>query len=137
MKLLRDALADARLRQFVLYAICGGTGVGVDLALYSSLIWAECNYQVANAVGYAAGTLASFALNRHFTFKTYDKTLRRLGLFFATAFLGYLVSGTLLWLLVGRLDWNPLLAKLATLAVVLVLQFSLNRAITFRPPTGT
>jgi Predicted membrane protein len=132
---LQPYLQDTRLRQFVLYAVCGGTGVLTDLLLYSLLVWAGVGYQWANAAGYAAGTLVSFALNRHFTFQTYDNTLHRLGLFLATAFTGYLVSSMLLWLLVSRLDVNVFAAKLLTLAVVLVLQFTLNRTITFRTPT--
>lgn len=136
MNILRTAIADPRLRQFVLYAVCGGTGVLVDLSLYTLLVWLQVNYQAANAVGYAAGTLVSFALNRHFTFQAYDKTLQRLGLFFAAALVGYLASSALLWFLVGMLGWAPLPAKLATLSFVLVLQFSLNRAITFKASTG-
>jgi putative flippase GtrA len=136
MKLLRVALADPRIRQFVLYAVCGGSGVCLDLCVYTGLIWLHVNYQLANAAGYLAGTLLSFALNRHFTFQTYDKTMRRLGLFAATALVGYLVSSALLWGLVSVLGWNPLWAKLATLVVVLILQFSLNRAITFRSPAS-
>ncbi|KLD75828.1 GtrA family protein [Xanthomonas hyacinthi] len=136
MKPFRAALEDPRIRQFLLYAICGGTGVCLDLCLYTVLIWLDTNYQIANAAGYIAGTLASFTLNRHFTFQTYDRTLQRLGLFLGTALIGYLVSSALLWVLVSILGWGPLWAKLATLAVVLVLQFSLNRAITFRAPTS-
>jgi len=123
MKFICSALADTRIRQFLLYAVCGGTGVLLDLCIYLALIWPGINYQIANAAGYLIGTLASFALNRHFTFQTYDRTLRRLGLFVATALVGYAVSSALLWVLVSYLSWNPLLAKLATLAVVLVLQF--------------
>lgn len=136
MKFISATLADTRIRQFLLYAVCGGTGVLLDLCTYTALIWLGVNYQIANAAGYLIGTLASFALNRHFTFQTYDKTLRRLGLFIATALVGYVVSSLLLWILVSYLTWDPLLAKLATLAVVLVLQFSLNRAITFRSPAS-
>ncbi|WP_295917693.1 GtrA family protein [uncultured Xanthomonas sp.] len=136
MKTLRTAIADPRLRQFVLYAVCGGTGVMVDLSLYTLLVWLHVNYQAANAIGYAAGTLVSFVLNRHFTFQAYDRTLQRLSLFFAAALVGYLASSALLWLLVGVLDWAPLPAKFATLFFVLILQFSLNRAITFKASTG-
>lgn len=136
MTVLRATLSDTRLRQFFLYVLCGGTGVLVDLSLYALLLWYHCNYQVANAIGYIAGTLTSFWLNRHFTFQMYDRTLHRLGLFFATAFTGYLVSGTILWMLVTKLDWGPLPAKLAMLLVILVLQFSLNRALTFKAAKG-
>jgi len=134
---IRALLANPRLRQFIVYAICGGTGVAIDLATYTVLIHQHWNYQLANAIGYAAGTLASFLLNRHFTFRTYDRALQRLALFFGTALVGYLVSSALLYLMVSMLLWSPLLSKLATLAVVLVLQFSLNRAITFRASMDT
>lgn len=129
---LGKILAHEDARKLLLYAICGGSGVLLDLATYTVLLAFEINYQVANACGYVAGTLLSFALNRHFTFQTYDNTLRRLAMFCAAAGVGYLISTVVLWLLVDRVGLNPLLAKIATLGVVLVVQFSLNRAITFR-----
>ncbi len=102
------------------------------MAVYSLALFNGVGYQLANAAGYAVGTLISFVLNRHFTFQTYDRTLLRLLMFFGMAFIGYLSSSALLWLLVSTLKINPILAKVATLGFVLVLQFSLNRAITFR-----
>ena len=135
MKTIEALMKDARVRQLVLYAVCGGTGVLTDLVLFTALVHYGVNYQVANAAGYAAGTLASFILNRHFTFQVYDKAFRRLALFFGTALIGYLASSALLWVLVSVQGYPPLPSKVATLAVVLVLQFSLNRAITFRAST--
>lgn len=116
-----------------MYAVCGGTGVLIDLTIYSLLVERSIGYQPANFASYASGTLVSFLLNRHFTFKTYDRTLQRLGLFLATALLGYLLSSALLWVLVGIFSIHPIAAKLATLVFVLILQFSINKAITFRP----
>jgi putative flippase GtrA len=123
---------NPKFRQFIFYAICGGTGVTVDLACYSALIFSSVEYQLANAVGYAAGTLVSFFLNRHFTFKTYDRTVRRLVMFLATAGIGYAISSTMLWTFVKLLNIHPITSKLMTLAVVLAVQFLINRAVTFR-----
>lgn len=135
MKALDAIIKESRVRQLMLYAICGGTGVMADLILFTVLVHCDVNYQGANAAGYAVGTLASFILNRHFTFQVYDRALRRLGLFFGAALVGYLVSSALLWVLVSAMGYPPLPSKIATLAVVLVLQFSLNRAVTFRATT--
>ncbi len=135
MKIVDTLMRDPRVRQLVLYAVCGGTGVLTDLVLFTGLVHYGVNYQVANAAGYATGTLASFILNRHFTFQVYDKALRRLVLFFGTALIGYLVSSALLWILVSIQGYPPLPSKIATLVVVLALQFTLNRAITFRAST--
>jgi putative flippase GtrA len=129
---LKQLLLHAEARRFALYAICGGSGVLVDLGLYTTLVLAGVGYQLANAAGYAMGTLLSFVLNRHYTFRVYDSPLRRMALFFGIAGTGYLISTALLWVLIEHLHLNPLTAKLVTLGVVLVVQFSGNRAITFR-----
>jgi putative flippase GtrA len=87
---------------------------------------------VANAAGYLAGTLVSFVLNRKITFGVRDQVVRRLALFLGVAAMGFLTSALLLWLLVDVLAIEARYAKLLTLPVVVVLQFSLNRWITFR-----
>jgi len=119
--------------QFLLYCLCGGIGVSTDYAIYylsySGGLW----YQGANALGYLAGTLMSFTLNRWLTFGMRDRVLQRLALFLAVAAFGFSCSALMLWALVQQLHLDPRLAKLATLPVVVVLQFLLNRRITFNP----
>ncbi|QYR52731.1 GtrA family protein [Lysobacter soyae] len=128
---------SAAIRQFVLYAICGGSGVLTDLAIFGALVSNGANYQLANFAGYAAGTLISFLLNRKFTFDAKDRPFERLALFLGTALLGYIVSSALLWVLISKLNFSPFVAKIATLGVVLVLQFSINKAVTFRTTEGS
>lgn len=119
-------------RKIILYAICGGGGVALDLLLFSLLIHLRVPYQYANASGYLAGTLLSFALNRVITFNKRDKTGARLVSFLVVAALGYGASALLLWLLIENFGMTPILAKLATLFFVLAFQYSLNRFVTFR-----
>jgi putative flippase GtrA len=130
-ELIRSAAGNPQLRTFFVYALCGGMGVCTDMLLYTALVLGNVDYQIANAAGYASGTLVSFLLNRHFTFKVYDKVLRRLVLFFGTAAVGYALSAAMLWVFVERIGIHALPAKAATLVVVLVVQFSLNKAISF------
>lgn len=125
-------LNSPALLQFVLYALCGGSGVALDFVLFSLLVHAGFWYQFANLAGYVGGTLLSFVLNRAFTFKVFDRPLLRLAVFCGVAFTGYLVSTAMLWWMIEGLLLHPILAKLLTLGVVLVLQFSLNRLITFK-----
>ena len=132
---IQAILENQGLRQFCLYALCGGSGVLVDFGSYAGLLHAGLNYQIANFVGYLLGTLVSFGLNRHFTFQAYDNTLRRLAMFLGAASVGYAISVVLLWVLVEKIALDPLIAKLLTLFVVLVVQFTINRSITFRNST--
>ena len=120
-------------RQFLLYCVIGFSGVGLDFGIYSLLVkTGTLNYQAANAVGYASGTLLSFFLNAKFNFRVTDKIALRLLSFFGVALLGYLASAATLQLLIGHFAFNKYLSKAATLFVVVLLQFNLNRLISFR-----
>ena len=90
------------------------------------------NYQAANAAGYASGTLLSFALNSRFNFRVTDKIALRLASFFSIALLGWLVSAALLQLLIGHYGLGKVISKLITLFIVVLLQYNLNRRISFR-----
>lgn len=118
-------------RQFLLYCICGGSGVLTHSALYYLLLAMGVAYTVANAAGYLAGTLLSFALNRVITFDMRDQTGKRLLLFLFTAGLGFLASHTLLWLLVEIMQVSKILALIPTIPTVVILQFGLNKRLAF------
>lgn len=119
-------------QKLITYAFFGGTGVLSDIGVYSLLIGMGLNYQIANASGYLMGTLLSFFLNRHYTFKVKDKIVKRLMSFLLVAFIGYLSSALLLYVLVENLSMDAILAKISTLFFVLIIQFTLNKKITFK-----
>jgi putative flippase GtrA len=120
-------------KQFLLYCVIGASGVTLDFGSYSLLLkFSGLHYQAANAIGYTAGTLLSFVLNARYNFCIRDWLVVRFFSFLGVALLGWLVSAALLRLLVGQLSVNPYLAKLGTLAVVVLLQYNLNRRFSFR-----
>lgn len=121
---------------FLLYCLCGGMGVATDFAVYYVALQLGAWYQGANVLGYASGTLVSFLLNRVVTFGVRDKVVQRLALFFAVAGVGFTASALMLWLLVDVLAMDAAVAKLLTLPVVVLVQFSLNRRITFSVGTA-
>jgi putative flippase GtrA len=120
-------------RQFLLYCLIGASGASLDFGTYSLLVntrWLD--YQGANAAGYACGTLLSFTLNARYNFRLTDHLHWRLASFFGVAFLGWLVSAGLLHVLIGGYGANKYAAKLASLVVIVLLQYNLNRLISFR-----
>jgi len=120
-------------RQFLLYCVIGFSGVGLDFAIFSLLIKTNAaDLRVANAIGYASGTLLSFVLNAKFNFRTTDRILLRMLSFFGVAALGLFVSDCVLRLLVNHWHQDKYLAKMATLVVVVALQYNLNRLLSFR-----
>ena len=120
-------------RQFVLYCLIGASGATLDFLVYSAIVkWGGGHYQIANAIGYAAGTALSFTLNARFNFKVRDWLAMRLVSFFGVATLGWAASAGILQMTVGWLGWNKYLAKLATIFVTVLLQYNLNRLLSFR-----
>ena len=120
-------------KQFLLYCVIGASGVTLDFGIYSLLVKTRLlDYQAATAAGYSSGTLLSFILNARFNFRVTDKIPLRLTSFFSIAFLGWLVSAGLLHLLIGRFNFDKYLSKFATLIVVVLLQYNLNRLLSFR-----
>lgn len=118
--------------QFFLYCLCGGIGVAADYSVYFAALTFGLWYQAANILGYLCGTVISFFLNRKITFAVHDRMGHRLAIFIGVAAIGFSASALMLWLLVDVIMINAKLAKLLTLPVVVVIQFSLNRRITFR-----
>ncbi len=118
--------------RFLIYCLCGGTGVLTDYLVFHVGLTSGVWYQYANGLGYMAGTLVSFFLNRIFTFGVLDHLLKRLFMFLAVASVGFGVSVVMLWVLVDVIHLDARMAKLLTLPMVVVIQFSLNRLITFK-----
>lgn len=117
--------------QFLLYCLCGGIGVTTDYLIYYSALSFGLWYQAANVLGYFSGTLVSFFLNRKITFAVHDKVVSRLAIFLGVAAIGFSVSALMLWVLVDAMMFDAKIAKLLTLPVVVVIQFAMNRRLTF------
>ncbi len=122
--------------QLLLYCICGGIGVTADYFVYYSALTFGVWYQTANIFGYLSGTLVSFFLNRKITFGIRDKLAYRLAMFLGVALIGFSVSAVMLWFLVDLMLVDARIAKLLTLPVVVIIQFSMNRRITFLKNTS-
>jgi len=117
--------------KFFLYCLCGLMGVLTDLIVYFISLKFGIPYLSANALGYLSGTIISFILNRKFTFGVHDKIALRFVIFICVAIVGFSVSTLMLWIMVGVLDVGEQLAKLFTLPVIVLLQFFLNKWLTF------
>lgn len=120
-------------RQLVLYCLIGTSGASLDFLIYSAIVkWGGGHYQIANAIGYASGTALSFTLNAWLNFKVRDWLAMRLMCFFGVASIGWMTSASLLQIMVGWLGWNKYFAKLMTTFVTVLLQYNLNRLLSFR-----
>lgn len=120
------------MKKLLLYGVFGSFCAGIDVISFHFIIGFGLHYQLANTLGYTLGTLISFLLNRSFTFKVTDAIGYRLSSFLGVAAVGYLFSSAFLFVAIQVYGMDADFTKVASLPFVLVIQFTLNKLITFR-----
>lgn len=116
-------------RHFTLYTLIGAFSAFCDWLLFV-VLYAVFKTPVVNFISYAVGTLISFFLNARVNFQVFDKMGARLVNFLTIAAIGAVTSTTLIYLLTA-INISPAIAKILTLPLVLILQYTLNRKFSF------
>lgn len=122
-----------RFRNLILYGIIGGLCATLDFCIYTIL----CHFDImpylwANVISIHCGIFTSFLLNRTFNFKVKDKVTQRFLSFYIVGLIGLGISEGLLYLMVNIGDCSELFSKLISVIVVALVQFILNKYITFK-----
>lgn len=122
-----------KYRELVVYCMIGATGATLDFVIYATLTsCVEFHYQLANFIGVSFGIVNNFFWNYFFNFKVRGKMLLRLASFYCVGMIGCMLSAGCLCLFIEQMKLNTLVAKLGTIFLVTVVQFCLNKFITFK-----
>jgi putative flippase GtrA len=121
-----------RQRSFLLYGVIGVSGATLDFILFELLCRAEISMQWANFISVSAGIVNNFFLNARLNFKVHDRLFRRFIAFYGVGMVGLALSALILEVGVGWLGISARLAKVSAIVIVVVTQYSLNRAVSFR-----
>lgn len=122
-----------RYETFVLYCLIGGVALSMDVGLFWLLDGlTELPVIVSNGLSIMTAMIYSFLMNAFFNFRTRSGLGKRFIMFGLVTFLGFLISSLILWTLSDLIGLNSVLAKILTLPVVFVVQFSLNSRFTFK-----
>lgn len=123
----------SRFRNLILYGIIGAFCAGLDFGIYTALcFWDIMPYLWANIISIHVGIFTSFVLNRSINFKVKDKVKTRFISFYTVGLVGLGISTLMLWLMVDMAHLNEIVCKLITIVVVALVQFLLNKHITFK-----
>jgi putative flippase GtrA len=129
----RARLNSAATRQFIKFAIIGVSNTVLDFIIFSGLHWLGLNYLVANVISFSTAVLNSYYWNRRWTFRSQNTNWRaEMVKFIAVSIIGLVGNEAILWTLVSRGSWTPVMGKIAATAVVLIWNFIANRLWTFR-----
>jgi len=90
------------------------------------------NTDTSHVISSAAAIINNFILNSYFTFKVTDKKVRRFFTFIGVAAVGLVISTTLMTIFVGKFGMDEMLSKALALAIVVAIQFLVNKFFTFK-----
>ena len=123
----------ARYPRFRNYLLIGASAAAVDLAafliLFNLLAFSAVG---ANLLSVSIATVESYTLNALFNFKTRDRVLLRFTSFAVVAILGMVLGTSLIYLMHDVLGIDGNLAKILVMPLVVVVQYLLNKHISFR-----
>lgn len=133
-KLLKLA---GRFENFIKYCMIGVTGVTLDFIIFF-LLYKKLgiHYQFANIISVSCGITNNFLLNAFFNFKVKDRLLFRYLQFYAVGMIGLSLSALILYVFIEKLRFEALTAKIMTIFVVVGIQYTLNKAFSFRKFKG-
>jgi len=128
------------------YIMVGVVGLGVEWGSFFILRDVfNINYILSHIIGSGLAITNNFILNSYFTFKATDKMWRRAASFFGIAAVGLVISSVLLPVFVRLFNWGldytdfsisqkviQNIAKLGSTGLVTILQFFLNKYVTFK-----
>ena len=122
-----------KFRNLILYGIIGSCTATLDFLIFTGLtLWTSIHYIVANVISCGIGILCSFLLNRKYNFKVTDHIMRRMLIFFSVGIFGMFLSSVILHFCIDNMQWNELFSKVTSIVIVVIIQFLLNKYISFR-----
>ncbi len=125
----------ATVRQFLKYGVVGASNTIVQFVVYSVGVTIGVDYLVALVIGYLAGALNSYVLNRHWTFRAGHVAHSTSGSRFALVTACAIAANLgLLYLLVHHLGVAKIPAQAILVVPILAVTFPINRWWSFAHP---
>ena len=119
------------IREMFLYGIIGGTSSLIDALLFILLRKTGLHIYLSNFISINVGITISFILNTFFNFKKKDNIKKRAFSFFSIGYVGLLISLLIFYVFVTKMHFNELIVKLFSIIFVAMVQFVLNKLITY------
>lgn len=122
-----------KFKEFIKYCLIAAVGGILDLLLFITLhAYTGIHIQIINLISMFTGVTTNFILNYHFNFKAHSKFFRRYLSFLTIGATGFLIVSIAVFIFVQHLGLNALIVKISATMFATVLQYLLNRYISFR-----
>jgi len=139
-KIIHEKLPEREmiLGQFIRYFFTGGVAFIVDFSLFSLFLYGfEWHYLLANLMGLLGGLVVNYLISISWVFSACKRTLNQKKgleflLFCLIGFIGVGLNQLLMYLMVGHLVMNAMIAKIMAAAIVLLWNFGARKILLFK-----
>jgi putative flippase GtrA len=120
------------MKQFSRFLLVGITNTGLGFAvIFACMYLGRLTAELSNAVGYLVGLVASYLLNRHFTFRSASRPSTELIRITFVFLFAYIVNLIVLIVLLRELEINALLSQVLAAAAYIGMVYVLNKNYVF------
>ncbi len=122
--------------QLVKYVLIGILGLIVDFGVYTILTYFKMNVEIANIISSTCGIINNFFWNSFTNFKVYNKLFLRFISYFLVGQITTVFTTFSLFIFTTKMGMPHLPVKIVATFVATLIQFVINKLITFRRKLG-
>lgn len=132
MKKVDVLLHSESFNQLVKYVLIGILGLVVDFGTYWILTDININVEIANMISSTCGIINNFFCNSYTNFKVHNRMFLRFVSYFLVGQITIVFTTISLFIFATKLGFPHLIVKVIATIVATLLQFVLNKFVTFR-----
>lgn len=129
---LMNSMSMILSKEFMLFALVGVMNTIISFVAYSSLVFINVPYLIANIISYLIGMLNSFILNKKFVFNKQGENKDYFVKFSIVNLITLSLQTGILYLFVTVMGLQIYYSQIAVTFIVLLLNFAGNKLWTFR-----
>lgn len=123
--------------QFIKFGIVGVSNTLISLAIYYILVYFNCNYIVANTIGFIISVLNAYYWNNKYVFKSKEELgkrdkIKKLVKVYMSYGVTFVLSTVLLYVMVDLMHISEYLAPILNLCVTVPINFVMNKLWAFK-----
>lgn len=118
--------------QLVKYVLIGVLGLVVDFGVYTILTHFKMNVEIANIISSTCGIINNFFWNSYTNFKVHDRLILRFISYFLVGQITTIFTTISLFIFATKMGFPHLIVKIIATFVATLIQFIINKIITFR-----
>lgn len=132
MKKVDVLLHSESFNQLVKYVLIGILGLVVDFGTYWILTDININVEIANMISSTYGIINNFFWNSYTNFKVHNRMFLRFISYFLVGQITTVFTTISLFIFATKLGFSHLIVKVIATIVATLIQFVLNKFVTFR-----